>query len=83
VSATGVGSAQRTLRKATTCRVRCADQQPRRQRSGRDYDQDRHGKPVALKHKLSGLWSRSIDDENRLVYRFIDGELAIVRCLYH
>ncbi|CAN1561469.1 toxin_Txe_YoeB, addiction module toxin, Txe/YoeB family [Flavobacteriaceae bacterium] len=26
------------------------------------------GKPHALKHKLSGSWARSINDEHRLVY---------------
>ena len=27
------------------------------------------GKPEALKHDLSGYWSREITDEDRLVYR--------------
>lgn len=26
------------------------------------------GKPEQLKHRLSGLWSRRIDKENRIVY---------------
>lgn len=26
------------------------------------------GKPEALKHNLSGLWSRRIDRENRIIY---------------
>ena len=26
------------------------------------------GKPEPLKHNLQGLWSRRIDDENRIVY---------------
>jgi len=32
------------------------------------------GHPEPLKHKLSGWWSRHIDDENRLVYRIIEGD---------
>lgn len=35
------------------------------------------GKPEALKHRLSGLWSRRIDKEHRLVYE-IDEELNII-----
>ncbi|MES2239560.1 MAG: Txe/YoeB family addiction module toxin [Bacteroidota bacterium] len=30
------------------------------------------GKPEALKHSLSGVWSRRIDKEHRLVYEIID-----------
>jgi toxin YoeB len=30
------------------------------------------GKPEALKHDLSGIWSRRIDKEHRLVYEIID-----------
>jgi len=30
------------------------------------------GKPEALKHQLTGKWSRRIDKENRLVYRIED-----------
>jgi toxin YoeB len=30
------------------------------------------GKPEALKHELSGKWSRRIDKEHRLVYEIID-----------
>ncbi|WP_396168623.1 Txe/YoeB family addiction module toxin [Flavobacterium sp.] len=35
------------------------------------------GKPEALKHRLSGLWSRRIDKEHRLVYE-IDEELNTI-----
>ena len=35
------------------------------------------GKPEALKHRLSGLWSRRIDKEHRLVYE-IDEELNLI-----
>ena len=30
------------------------------------------GKPEQLKHNLSGVWSRRIDKEHRLVYEIID-----------
>jgi len=40
-------------------------------------------KPEALKHKYAGFWSRRIDDEHRLIYRFIDDEIQIVKCRYH
>jgi toxin YoeB len=33
------------------------------------------GKPEPLKHKYAGFWSRRIDDEHRLIYRFIDDEI--------
>ncbi|HVW13398.1 MAG TPA: Txe/YoeB family addiction module toxin [Mucilaginibacter sp.] len=32
------------------------------------------GKPEALRHNLSGYWSRRIDKENRIVYR-VDGDV--------
>lgn len=41
------------------------------------------GMPEALKHNLSGWWSRRINEEHRLVYR-VDGDaLVISRCLHH
>lgn len=40
-------------------------------------------KPEALKHKYAGFWSRRIDDEHRLIYRFIDDEIQIVKCRHH
>jgi toxin YoeB len=30
------------------------------------------GKPEALKHDLSGYWSRRIDGEHRIIYEIID-----------
>ncbi|MBA0883389.1 Txe/YoeB family addiction module toxin [Flavobacterium undicola] len=30
------------------------------------------GKPEALKHELSGKWSRRIDKEHRIIYEIID-----------
>jgi toxin YoeB len=41
------------------------------------------GKPEALKHDLSGLWSRRITKEHRLVYRVFDEEIVIVSCKFH
>jgi len=41
------------------------------------------GKPEALKHKLSGLWSRRIDHENRLVYSFDDDYVYIWQARFH
>lgn len=41
------------------------------------------GKPEALKNKYSGFWSRRIDDENRLVYRVINGQIEIAQCRGH
>jgi len=41
------------------------------------------GKPEPLKNKLSGWWSRRIDEENRIVYRVKDGELEISQCKGH
>ena len=34
------------------------------------------GKPEALKHNLSGLWSRRISQKDRLIYKFDDA------CIY-
>ena len=41
------------------------------------------GKPEPLKYDLSGLWSRRIDREHRLVYRVKDEELLLYSCRYH
>ena len=41
------------------------------------------GKPEALKHKYAGFWSRRIDDEHRLIYRFNQDEIQIVKCHHH
>ena len=35
------------------------------------------GKPEALKHKLSGYWSRRISQKNRVVYKFDDKAVYI------
>ncbi|PWF49207.1 Txe/YoeB family addiction module toxin [Massilia glaciei] len=41
------------------------------------------GKPEPLKGNLSGLWSRRIDESNRLVYVADDDFLTIIACRYH
>ena len=41
------------------------------------------GKPEALKYSLSGLWSRRIDETNRLVYEATDEDLIIISCRYY
>ena len=40
------------------------------------------GKPEPLRGELTGLWSRRIDQEHRLVYRIKDGDVEIVACRY-
>ena len=41
------------------------------------------GKPEALKHNLSGYWSRRIDEKNRLVYRIAGDNIEIIQCKNH
>ena len=41
------------------------------------------GKPEPLKYDLSGLWSRRIDREHRLVYQVKNEEILIYSCRYH
>ena len=41
------------------------------------------GKPEPLKHGLSGYWSRRINDEHRLVYKFTDNQILIAQLRYH
>lgn len=41
------------------------------------------GKPELLKFSLSGLWSRRIDKEHRLVYQVNNTEILIYSCRYH
>ncbi len=42
------------------------------------------GHAEALKHDLSGLYSRRIDKKNRLVYRILeDNVIEIVSCKFH
>ncbi len=41
------------------------------------------GKPEALKHELSGFWSRRITDEHRLIYSIDEDNIYIVSCRGH
>ena len=41
------------------------------------------GKPEPLQGNLSGLWSRRIDQANRLVYDVSEARINIVSCRYH
>ena len=41
------------------------------------------GKPEALKHGLSGYWSRRINDEHRIVYKVVDDTIFIAQLRYH
>lgn len=41
------------------------------------------GKPEALKHNLSGFWSRRISNEHRLVYAVRNNSIYVLQCRYH
>ncbi len=41
------------------------------------------GKPEALRHDLSGCWSRRIDKEHRLVYEVKEDKIRVLVCRYH
>lgn len=41
------------------------------------------GKPEPLKENLSGMWSRRIDESNRIVYYQKYGGIIIVSCRGH
>ncbi len=41
------------------------------------------GKPEPLKHALSGYWSRRINDEHRIIYKFGDDSLFIAQLRHH
>jgi len=41
------------------------------------------GKPEPLKHGLAGYWSRRIDDEHRIVYKYQDEAIYIAQLRYH
>lgn len=52
----------------------------------RDIQRDPYqglGKPEALRHMLSGYWSRRIDREHRIVYRVEGDALLIVQLRFH
>lgn len=41
------------------------------------------GKPEPLKYDLTGLWSRRIDREHRLVYQVSGEDILIYSCRFH
>ena len=41
------------------------------------------GKPEALKHALSGFWSRRINSEHRIVYKVEYDSIFIAQLRYH
>jgi len=41
------------------------------------------GKPEPLKHKYRGFWSRRINEEHRLIYKVVEGEIWILKCRFH
>ncbi len=41
------------------------------------------GKPEPLKEERRGYWSRRINDEHRLVYKVLDGQIVVAQCRYH
>jgi toxin YoeB len=41
------------------------------------------GNPEALKHNLSGWWSRRINLEDRLVYKIENDNIIILQCRKH
>lgn len=43
----------------------------------RDNPTEGYGKPEALKHSLSGLYSRKISQKDRLIYSFTDTNIYI------
>ncbi|NYT26630.1 type II toxin-antitoxin system YoeB family toxin [Candidatus Thiodubiliella endoseptemdiera] len=38
---------------------------------------------ISLRGGLSRLWSRRIDDKNRLIYKFNNNQLTIIACRYY
>ena len=41
------------------------------------------GKPEALKHQLSGYWSRRITAEHRLVYAVEENQIVVIAARHH
>ena len=41
------------------------------------------GKPKPLRNELSGLWSRRINREHRLVYEVTDQSIVVISCKFH
>ncbi len=41
------------------------------------------GKPEPLKHKLSGYWSRRINNKHRIIYKIKNKSILIAQLRYH
>ncbi len=41
------------------------------------------GKPEPLKHGLASYWSRRINDEHRIIYKYQDDAILIAQLRYH
>ena len=41
------------------------------------------GNPEALKHEYAGFWSRRINKEHRIVYRFNESMVEVVQLRFH
>lgn len=41
------------------------------------------GKPEALRHELSGYWSRRISESDRLIYKIQEDTIYIIGCKSH
>jgi toxin YoeB len=41
------------------------------------------GKPEALKGNYTGLWSRRLTEEHRLVYQVTDEAIKVIGCRHH
>ncbi|GGF36585.1 Txe/YoeB family addiction module toxin [Subtercola lobariae] len=41
------------------------------------------GKPETLRYDLSGVWSRRITEEHRLVYLADDEKVTVIQCRFH
>ena len=44
---------------------------------------DGEGKPERLKGDMAGLWSRRINDKDRLVYQVTENGITVVQCKGH
>ncbi|MDI3535915.1 MAG: Txe/YoeB family addiction module toxin [Providencia rettgeri] len=52
----------------------------------RDIERNGHagiGKPEALRHELTGYWSRRITQNDRLIYKIQDETIYIISCSSH
>lgn len=41
------------------------------------------GKPEPLKGDFKGYWSRRIDEEHRLIYKMLEGNVIVHSCRFH